>query len=284
MSQDPAADPKEMVREEWTAAAPYWKKWNVKLASQSRAATESVVRGAELAPGMHVLDLASGTGEPALSLAQAVGPTGRVVATDLVPAMLQAISELAGTQGLKHMEFKVADAESLPFKDSEFDRVTCRFGIMFFPEIQKALGEVRRVLKPGGSVSFATWGSLAENPLFATAVGPFMKRLNVPPPPPDAPHVFRFAEETKLANTLSAAGFTRVKASKEQVAWPWPGPPEEAWESMKELAAPFRKLIAALPPGEMESVVAEVMDGIRRFYDGKSVNFPATILTGTAAN
>jgi ubiquinone/menaquinone biosynthesis C-methylase UbiE len=284
VKQNPAGDPKEMIREEWTAAAPYWKKWNVKLASQSRAATESVVRGADLAPGMHVLDLASGTGEPALSLAKAVGPTGRVVATDLVPAMLQAIGELAGVQGLKHMEFKVADAESLPFKDGEFDRVTCRFGIMFFPEIQKALREVRRVLKPGGRVSFATWGSLGENPLFAVAIGPFMKRLNVPPPPPDAPHVFRFGDEAKLANTLSAAGFKDVEATKSQIPWPWPGPPEEAWESMKELAAPFRKIINALPPEQMEVTLGEVMGGIRRFYDGKSVNFPATILTGTAAN
>ena len=281
MTQSQGPDHKEVVREEWTAAAPFWKKWNQKLANQSRAATELVVNGAELLPGMHVLDLASGTGEPALSVAQVVGPGGRVVATDLVPGMLEAVGENARTRGLTQMEFQVADAEQLPFANGEFDRVTCRFGIMFFPEVQQALREIRRVLKPGGRVSFATWGSLAENPLFSTALGPFLKRLNVPPPPRDAPHVFRFADETKLASTLATAGFAGVKTSKTQVAWPWPGPPEEAWESMKELAAPFRKLIAAVPPDQMETTVGEVMVGIRRFYDGKSVNFPATVVTVT---
>jgi ubiquinone/menaquinone biosynthesis C-methylase UbiE len=284
VNQIPAQDHKEVVRAEWTAAAPFWKKWNQKLATQSRAATELVVKGADLSAGMRVLDLASGTGEPALSLAKALGSGGRVVATDLVPGMLEAVREKACSQSLTQMEFQVADAEQLPFANGEFDRVTCRFGIMFFPDVQQALREIRRVLKPGGRVSFATWGSLAENPLFSTALGPFLKRLNVPPPPLDAPHIFRFADETKLARTLMTAGFAGVQTSKAQVAWPWPGPPEEAWESMQELAAPFRKLIAAMPSEQMETVVGEVMAGMRRFYDGKSVNFPATVVmvTGTA--
>ena len=140
MNQSATPNHKEVVREEWTAAAPFWRKWNQKLATQSRAATDLVVNGAELLPGMHVLDLASGTGEPALSLAKAVGSGGRVVATDLVPDMLQALRENARLESLTQMEFQVADAEQLPFANGEFDRVTCRFGIMFFRKFSRPCG------------------------------------------------------------------------------------------------------------------------------------------------
>ena len=73
-------DYKETIRQEWTGAAPLWQRWNPKFVVQTRAATDLVIDGADLAPGMHVLDLASGTGEPSLSIASAVGPTGRVCA------------------------------------------------------------------------------------------------------------------------------------------------------------------------------------------------------------
>jgi SAM-dependent methyltransferase len=152
ISGQPVPDYKEMIRQEWTGAAPLWQKWNQKFVIQTREATELVLRGAQVGPGMKVLDLASGTGEPALSLARAVGPQGRVVATDLVPQMLEAARQNAAAQELENMEFRVADAESLPFSDGEFDRVTCRFGIMFFADIPKAMAEILRVLKPGGRV------------------------------------------------------------------------------------------------------------------------------------
>ena len=275
--QNVVPDYKEMVRGEWTNAAPLWQKWNHKFAIQTRAATDLVVRGAEVAHGMTVLDLASGTGEPALSLAKAVGPQGRVVATDLVPEMLEFAKENAAAQRISNIDFRLADAEQLPFPDREFDRVTCRFGIMFFPDIAKAMSEIRRVLKPGGRVCFAVFGSFDENPMFQVSLGPFLKRVKMPPPPPDAPHIFRFADEIKLANAISSAGFREVSTRKERVTFSWPGPAEESWEATRELAAPFKKLIAAIPPDKSEEVIGEVLDGLRRFQVGDSINLPVTV-------
>jgi ubiquinone/menaquinone biosynthesis C-methylase UbiE len=275
--QNVVPDYKEMVRGEWTNAAPLWQKWNHKFAIQTRAATDLVVRGAEVAHGMTVLDLASGTGEPALSLAKAVGPQGRVVATDLVPEMLEFAKENAAAQRISNIDFRLADAEQLPFPDREFDRVTCRFGIMFFPDIAKAMSEIRRVLKPGGRVCFAVFGSFDENPMFQVSLGPFLKRVKMPPPPPDAPHIFRFADETKLANAISSAGFRDVSTRKERVTFSWPGPAEESWEATRELAAPFKRLIAAIPPDKSEEVIGEVLDGLRRFQVGDSINLPVTV-------
>jgi enediyne biosynthesis protein CalE5 len=276
-SSQPTPDYKEIIRKEWTGAAPLWQKWNHKFVIQTRAATELVVRGAEVAPGMKVLDLASGTGEPALSLAHAVGPQGGVIATDLVPEMLDAARQNAASQGIHNMEVRIADAESLPFAAGEFDRVTCRFGVMFFPDIPKAMAEIRRVLKPGGRVCLAVFGTLEENPIFAVSLGPFLKRVKMPPPPPDAPHIFRFADEAKLAAALSSAGFRNVSSSKQRVVFSWPGPAEESWAATRDLAAPFRKLIEAIPHDQTEEVMREVLDGIRRFQSGDNINLPATI-------
>jgi len=274
-------DYKEIERKEWTAAAPLWKKWRGKLVAQTRAATELLVREARVAPGMHALDLASGTGEPALSIARVVAAHGRVVATDLVPQMLEAIREYAAAENLPQVECRVADAEQLPFSDAEFDRVTCRFGLMFFPDIQRALGEIRRVLKPGGRFSFAVFGSAEENPFFAVTMGPFLRRAKMPPPPPDAPGIFRFADEQKLSDTLRSAGFGGVHAAKHRVPWPWPGPAEEAWQAMQDLAAPFKKVMAMLPAAESGNAVQEVFEGMRRFDRGDSVSFSATVIVAT---
>jgi SAM-dependent methyltransferase len=197
--------------------------------------------------------------------------------------MLQIAEENASARNIKNIDFRAADAEQLPSPGGLFDRITCRFGIMFIPDIQKALGEMRRVLKPGGRVSFVTWGSMEENPLFSTMLRPFLKYVEVPPPPPDAPHVFRFADENKLDHLLCLAGFHDVRATKHKINWPWPGTPEEAWQGTSELAAPFKRIIAATPPDKRELAIREAIEGFRRFYDGQSVNIPATINSATAA-
>src|SRR5258706_13072282 len=101
-SSSPTPDPKEIVRQDWLSAAPAWKKWYSQLAFQSRQATELVVQGAAISPGMHVLDLASGSGEPALSLSAAVGPEGRVTAPDLLLEMLQTAKKNATARGFKN--------------------------------------------------------------------------------------------------------------------------------------------------------------------------------------
>jgi len=102
-----------------------------------RQATELVVKGAALSRGMHVLDLAAGSGEPALSVSAAVGPEGRVTATDLLREMLQIAEENASARGIKTSTSAPPTPRQLPFPRHMFDRITCRFGIMFVPNIQK---------------------------------------------------------------------------------------------------------------------------------------------------
>jgi len=160
------------LKEEWTGerTVAAWRKWHAQIAAFTRGATEAILEAAQLRPGMRVLDLACGVGDPALSIAAQVGLSGRVTATDFGPGMMSLAEELARKKGLANIDFREANAESLPFADASFDILTCRFGIMFFPDLGKALRECLRVLKPGG------------RPLSS----PGEKRSNPSSPPPRA--------------------------------------------------------------------------------------------------
>src|SRR5207244_11295116 len=98
-----------------------WRKCHAQIAAFTHGATEAILEAAHLGPGMRVLDLASGVGDPALSIAAEVAPSGRVTATDLGPGMISLAEELARKKGLANIEFREANAESLPFADASFD-------------------------------------------------------------------------------------------------------------------------------------------------------------------
>ncbi len=272
---------REAVRQEWEdeVRVEAWRKWHGKFVTQTRAATEAIVGAAQLKPGMRVLDLASGPGEPALTIAGAVQPGGQVTATDLVGGMLKAAAENARQQALTNIAFQRASAESLPFPEESFDVVTCRFGIMFVPEVGRALAEIGRVLRPGGRAVFMAWGPPEQNPTYLKTTGVLAKYVDIPAPVPGAPDGYRFAEPGTLASALRQAGLQQVSEEALIVPWPWPGSIEEAWESLRDLrGAPFRRNLAKVPPGQMPRVMEEIFAGIGEYYDGRQVNFTAALV------
>jgi len=283
-----AADPakiekyRERLREEWTedATVAAWRKWQAPLSAFTRGATEAVLEAAQLRPAMRVLDLASGVGDPSLFVAEAVGPSGHVVATDLGPGMIGLAEELARTRGLRNIEFRVANVEALPFPDESFDVITCRFGVMFFPDQLKAFRECLRVLKRGGRVAFVVWGR-REQPFLGTTVGILMKYVEVPPPDPDAPHAFMFGERGLLKSRLEAAGFAQVREEVRTVQARWTGSAEEYWQQFTEVAAPFRPLVAKLTSETRGRAETEILAGLRKLSDGTAITMPLEIVIGT---
>src|SRR5207237_2052159 len=109
-------------------------KWKAKSAAMGRDATHALVDYARPQAGMQVLDLASGTGEPAITLASRIGPEGHVVALDLSPELLQIAEERGRERHLTNLTTRQADANNLPFPDQSFDLITSRFGVMFLDE------------------------------------------------------------------------------------------------------------------------------------------------------
>jgi ubiquinone/menaquinone biosynthesis C-methylase UbiE len=275
---------RERLREEWTdkQTVAAWRKWHAQIAAFTRAATEALLEAARLRPGMRVLDLASGVGDPALSIAQAVGPSGHVIATDLGPGMIGLAEELAKARGLANIEFRVADAEALPFPEQSFDVVTCRFGVMFFPDQVKAFQECRRVLKPGGRVAFVVWGKREQ--LFQAVTGDIlMKYVEAPPPDPQAPDAFMFGERGLLERRIKAATFSDVREEVRTVTGLWTGSLEEFWQQFSELAPQRRKAIAKLAPETVANLEAEILAGLRKLLVGKVLTVPLEIVIGTGA-
>jgi len=272
--------------EEWTGerTVAAWRKWHAEIAAFTRGATEAILEAAQLRPGLHVLDLACGVGDPALSVAAELAPSGRVTATDLGPGMMSLAEELARQKGLTNIEFREANAESLPFADASFDALTCRFGIMFFPDLGKALGECLRVLKPGGRAAFVAWGK-KEQPFFSTTAGIVLKHLPLPPPPPDpdSPSLFMFGERDRLRRALQSAGFLNVHEEDRIIPGRWSASAEQYWEQFTEVAAPFRPLLDKLTSRQRAEARAESLLAVKRFWNGTEINLPLEIVIGSAA-
>lgn len=246
---------KDFFRDEWAGVAGAWERWGPAVRRQSAAATAWLLALAQVPPGALVLDLASGTGDPALALAREVGPAGRVVATDLVEGALQFTARAAAAAGLANVVTRVADMEALPFGDASFDAITCRLGLMFCPHPERALAEARRVLRPGGRAAFVVWGSPSQ-PLFAATLGQVRQAFaarasseervegrSAPHRPPErdhdsAPGPFRFADPADLARLLGAAGFADAQAQQRVVPWPFAGSGAELWRMFVDLGGP----------------------------------------------
>jgi SAM-dependent methyltransferase len=283
-----APDPAKLERfrkrltQEWTDAETVaaWSKWHPKMTPFMLGATEAVLEAAQLKPGMRVLDLASGVGEPAIAEAEAAGPTGHVTGTDVGPGMIAFAAELAKKKGLGNIDFRVADVESLPFPDNSFDVVSSRFGVMFFVDQVKAFRECLRVLKPGGRVSFVVWGT-REQPFLGSTIGILMKYVEAPKPDPDAPHAFMFGERGLLTSKLKAAGFAEAREEVRNVKAHWDGTAEEYWQQFTEVAAPFRPLIAKLTPDQRVKVEGEIFTGLRKLADSHGFTMPLEIVIGS---
>ncbi len=282
MTTDARARFKDMVRDQWTFAAEAWRSWHPQFARMSSAATDALVDAAHLAPGMHVLDLAGGTGEPSLTAAGRVTPGGTVMCTDFIPAMVATAEENASAAGLTNMRFQQVDAEAIPFPDASFDRVTSRFGVMFFPHVEKALGEIRRVLRDGGRAAFMVWAPAAENPFFGSVNGVLARRGLMKPPEPGAPTPFTFAQPGSLSAALTQAGFQQVKEQRRELPWAWPGAPEQYWHFIRGTLPVMRKATEALDAAQSADVEREILASIGQYFDGASVNFGAKVYVVTA--
>jgi SAM-dependent methyltransferase len=274
------------VKTEWLddATCAAWRKWHDKSVHFWRELTRAQLAVAQLASGHRVLDLASGTGDPALDVAKLVGPAGHVVVTDLAPRMLDIARENATRAGLANLSYDVVDAHTMPYPDASFDRVTCRLGVMFFWDCQKALAEIRRVLKPGGVVSFVCWGPIDRNEYMRSATGAFHRRQPLPPPPPGAPHPARFGQPGSLTAELRTAGFTSLREESLTVPLRWPGPPEELWTRQYEISAPLRPYFDSFAPDAKAEAIEETIAGFATRYDGNEIVMQTAIVVaaGTA--
>ena len=252
-------------------------KWKAKSAVMGQPVTDALVEYARPESGMQVLDLASGTGEPAISLALRVGAAGHVTALDLSAELLEIAEKRAVARGLKNFSTQRADAHSLPFPDHSFDLATSRFGVMFFRDPVTALGELRRVLRSGARACFLAWGPF-DQPYWRSTMGVVHRRVGGPLLPPDGPNPFRFAETGSLSAVLRSAGFNDIEEEMKTLPWTWPGSAEEVWDQAQAVAVPFRPMLERVADEEWPEIHAAVYEAVSRYSDGDKIAFGAQVI------
>jgi ubiquinone/menaquinone biosynthesis C-methylase UbiE len=167
---------KHTTHKQWQAAAAAWNRWSPTLEQWLGAATELMLDLAELRPGKRVLDLAAGSGGQTLVAARRVGSTGSVFATDISSNILAFAAENAQNAGLNNVQTRVMDAENLELEDQTFDAVICRLGLMYLPDLAKALIGIYRILKPGGKLALMVFTPAEKNQFFSLPVAIIRRR------------------------------------------------------------------------------------------------------------
>jgi len=241
----------------WDKFSAGWKRWDTLVLNWLAPVGTELLNGARLRANSYVLDIASGTGEPALSAA-AKCPEGKVMMTDLAEQMLAIAQENAARRGLRNVEARQCDAGALPFADNTFDAVIARFGFMFFPDVLGSARECARVAKVGARVCTAVWNGPDKNPWATIIMGTITKIMGLPAPPPGAPGLFRCAAPGYMAGVFREAGLRNV--TEKEVAVPVQfDNPEQYFTFMNEIAPPVVAGMAKADAGSRAKIKEAVI-------------------------
>lgn len=263
----PQFDPvkyKNTTRDQWQAAAEAWYGWSHTLNQWLGKATDKMLEMAGITSGHRVLDVAAGAGEQSITTAKKVGPSGYVLATDISSNILEYAKQMAQQAGVNNIETKVMDGENLTLGDETFDAVISRVGLIYFPDQQKALQEMLRVLKRGGKVAAIVYSTPEKNKFFAVPVSIIRNRAKLPPPLPGQPGPFSLGAEGIIEKAFSQAGFKNVKSAIVDS----PLLLESAKECVrfeKESFGALHQMMSSLSDSEKESVWEEIEKELQKF-------------------
>lgn len=164
--------------------------------------------------GRRVLDIGCGAGATTLAMARRLGPDGLCLGVDISAPLVAAAKARAAAEGVDAAAFVLADAQTYAFEPGDFDAVISRFGVMFFDDPEAAFANIRRAVRPDGTLTFAAWRSPAENPFMTTAVRAAAPVLPpMPAPDPTAPGQFAFADSERVRRILDASGWRAVEVA-----------------------------------------------------------------------
>lgn len=252
-----------------------WQRRKAQRAKVNAFADEMMLDLANLRAGSRVLDVAAGTGEQTIRAAQRVGPSGYVLATDVSASMLNLAAEAIRDAGLSNVETRVMDAANIDLEADSFDAVICRQGLMLFPERDKALVGMRRVVKPGSRVVALVWSSAEKNPYHWLPLAIARRVGNIPSPGPEVPGMFTLGEPSILEALLRTAGFLEVFIQVVPLRRRF----ASVAEAVRGMQSPIlEQLTAKLSDAEREQVRVEVEQEFNRFQGPTGVEFPAELL------
>jgi SAM-dependent methyltransferase len=276
----PQFDPvkyKNTTRDQWQETADAWFRWSDVLSRWLGNATEKMLDMAGITAGYRVLDIAAGAGEQSITTAKRVGDSGEVLATDISSNILEYAGKMAEQKGLSNIRTKVMDGENLTLEDGTFDAVISRVGLIYFPDQQRALKEMLRVLKPGGKVAAIVYSTPEKNLFFSMPVSIIRNRAKLPPPLPGQPGPFSLGAEGVIEKAFEQAGFINVRS--ERVNSPLQlASAAECVQFEKESFGALHQMMGSLSAEEKESVWQEIEMELQKFESENGFNGPCEMI------
>lgn len=273
---------KETTRQQWQNAAAAWHRWTPTLEAWLGPVTEAMLEMAKLQPGDRVLDLAAGAGEPSISAAQTVGPSGHVLATDISSNILEFAAQTARERGLTNYETRVMDGEKPDQPDDSFAAVLSRLGLIYFPDRAGALRGARRVLRSGGHVVLASFSTPEHNRFFSIPITIIRRWVGLAAPAPGLPGPFSLGAPGAMEATLEDAGFDGVRTRIVQ-------PPlklrsaAECTRFERESFGALGQMLAALPEAEQSAAWDEIEQELRVFESEGGFEAPTELVVGAGS-
>jgi SAM-dependent methyltransferase len=204
-------DFKASMRAQWDTAAAGWNAHSAAIRTWLHGPTDAMCRMAGVRAGARVLDVAAGSGDQTLAIAQHVGAQGYVLATDLSPGIVALARDNAARAGFTHVETRVADGEDLGVPEASFDAAVCRLGLMFFPDPLRGLREIHRALRPGGGVCTMVFSRPEKNPCLTILMSSALKHAGLPARDPFAAGgLLSLGQAGRIDALFESAGFHDV--------------------------------------------------------------------------
>jgi ubiquinone/menaquinone biosynthesis C-methylase UbiE len=246
----------ERVRKDWDSQANQWYARRDPMLAATRPIHEWLVEHLAPKDGQRVLEIAAGPGDTGFLAAKRLGK-GRLVSTDISPAMVDAARKRGAELGVTNADYRVLDAQAMDFGDGSFDGVICRWGFMLMPDPAVAFRECRRVLVPGGRLVFAVFTGPDENP-FASIPARILTQAGHLPPATSAwhPGILALADRTRVQALLDDAGFTSTHIEGVDMTWTF-ATADDYWTFLVELTA-LGPLVRSLPDAARDAVRAAI--------------------------
>lgn len=248
----------------WDKAADVYERY---WAAQLAPAQDLLLQMAALRPGERVLDVAAGTGLATFPAAEQVGPTGRVVATDISARMVEAGAAEAARRGLAQVEFRRADAESLDLGEERFDAALCALGLMYVPDPVLGLERMRAHVRPGGRVVAAVWGARAN-----CGWAEIFPIVDARVESDVCPMFFALGTSDALGHAFAQAGLRDATVERISVTLEYPGAEEALGAAFA--GGPVALAYSRFDEATRDAVHAEYLESIAPFRDGDGYRIP----------
>ena len=244
--------------------------------------TDALLESAAIETGMRVLDVACGAGNQALKAAMQVGPTGRVVASDISATMLDHVRQSAARAGIHNIDTLECAADDLDGTLAPFDAAISRLGLMLFPSPSAALQAIKKVLRPGARFAALVFTTPAKNLFFAQSMAILLRHAEKSPPPPGSPGLFALGADGVLETLMADNGLVDIKTSSLRAPLRLPSV-SDTLQMMQQAFGAYRAVVADLNEAQRRSAWAEVAAFLEQFEVRGSFQTELEVIVGSGA-